>query len=200
MRLVRLLLLFLLLGWGGVARAEVEIGFYSKDLASTFPHAFVRLTGVDTTTGQGFDTNYGFTPVRVSPGVLFGSVDGMIQTVDPEYVSRSDRHFSLKLDTEQYRAVLAVVEQWRTAPQPNYRLNSRNCVHFVAEVAAALGLHAPPAKGLMKKPKSFLQKVTSDNAALIAQWTQRTGLAARAPPPPSPAVAVPVPQMEPPYR
>lgn len=177
MRTVRLLLFLLLFAWGGAARAEVEIGFYSKDLASTFPHAFVRLTGTDERTGQPFDTNYGFTPERLTPGILFGSVDGMMQTLDPVYVSRSDRHFSLKLNENQYRAVLAVIEQWRTAPQPNYRLNSRNCVHFIADVAAALGLNAPPAKGLMKKPKSFLQKVTADNAALIAQWTERTWIA-----------------------
>lgn len=192
MRVLRLLLLVLLLGWGGVARAEVEIAFYSKDLASTFPHAFVRLTGTDQSTGQKFDVNYGFTPERISPGILFGSVRGMIQTVDPVYVSRSDRHFSLKLDDEQYRAVLAVVEKWRTAPQPSYRLNSRNCVHFIAEVASALGLHAPPARGLMKKPKSFLRKVTSDNSALIRQWESRTGIAAR-PPPTAPVPAAPAP-------
>ena len=176
MRLVRLLLFVALLGWGGAARAEVEIGFYSKDLASTFPHAFIRLTGTDESTGKSYDTNYGFTPVRLSTRILSGSVNGMIQTVDPVYVSRSDRHFSLKLNDNQYRAVLAVVEQWRNAPLPNYHLNGRNCVHFVAAVAAALGLNSPPANGLMKKPKSFLQKVTADNSALIGQWTERTWL------------------------
>jgi hypothetical protein len=175
MRLVRIFLFLLLLGWAATARAQVEIAFYSKDLASTFPHAFVRLTGIDQTTGQPFDTNYGFTPVRVTPGILFGPVNGMIHTADPVYVSSSDRHFSLILDDDQYRAVLAAVERWHVAPQPSYRLNSRNCVHFVAEIATLLGLHAPPARGLMTKPKSFLQKVTADNSALIAQWPVRSG-------------------------
>ena len=184
MRIVRLLLLLILLGWGAAARAEVEIGFYSKDLASTFPHAFVRLTGTDSRNGQKFDTNFGFTPVKITPGVLFGPVNGMIQTVDAAYVSRSDEHFSLKLSPEQYRSVLAVIEEWRSAPQPNYRLNGRNCVDFVADVAVALGLHAPPVRELMKKPKSFLQKVTSENMPLIQQWTVRTW-----PKPPLPAPA-----------
>jgi hypothetical protein len=175
MRLVKILIFLLILGSGGPARAEVEIAFYSKDFASTFPHAFVRLTGIDEATGQPFDTNYGFTPVRLAPGILFGPVQGMIHSADPLYVSRSDRHFSLTLDDEQYRAVVAVIEHWRDMPQPSYRLNSRNCVHFVAEVATVLGLHAPPARGLMKKPKSFLQKVTADNSSLIAQWPVRTG-------------------------
>ena len=157
-------ILLLLLCWPASAAAQVEIHFYSKDLAKSFPHAFVRFTG------DGIDTNYGFTAARVSPAILAGPVQGKIQTVDPEYVGRSKRHFSLRLSDGQYRAVLAVVEKWRSAPQPSYRLNRSNCVHFVAEVAQALGLSAPPDRKLMKKPKSFLEKVTRDNQALIAGW------------------------------
>lgn len=193
MRRIRLFLALLLLGWAGAAGAEVVVHFHSKDFASTFPHAFVRLTGTDESTGKPLAVNYGFTPERLSPGILFGAVKGVIQTVDPLYVSRSDRHFSLNLTDEQYRTVLAIVEKWRTAPQPSYRLNSRNCVHFIAEVASALGLHAPETKGLMKKPKSFLRKVTQDNLALIEQWAQRHALATRSVPPPAPKVQVPPP-------
>jgi len=188
MRRVRLFLFLLLLGWAAPALAEIEIHFYSKDFASTFPHAYVRLTGTDDSTGQAIDTNYGFTPVSLTPGILLGAVRGMIQTVEPAYVSRSDRHFTLKLTDEQYRKVLAVVDKWRNAPQPNYRLNSRNCVHFVADVANALGLNAPEIKGLMKKPKSYLTRVTADNLAFIQQWAARHALAARpAPAAPAPA-------------
>lgn len=189
MRQIRIVLLILLLGWAGVARAGVEVHFHSKDFASTFPHAFVRLTGTDPT-GRPIDVNYGFTPERLTGGILFGPVRGMMQTVDPLYVSRSDRHFSLKLTDQQYRTVLAIVERWHTAPQPNYHLNGRNCVHFVAEVASALGLHAPEDKRLMKKPKSFLRKVTEDNLALIEQWPARHAVAIRqASPAPTPAPA-----------
>jgi hypothetical protein len=170
MRRIRLFLLVVLLGWASAASAEVEIHFHSKDFASTFPHAFVRLTGTDPSTGKPLDVNYGFTPERLSPGILVGPVRGMIETVDPVFVARSDRHFTLKLSDEQYRSVMAVIESWRAAPQPSYRLNSRNCVHFVAEVATVLGLNAPPFKPLMKKPKSFLRKVTQDNLALIRDW------------------------------
>lgn len=174
MRRARLILfLLLLLGWAAPAFAAVEIHFYSKDFASTFPHGFVRLTGTVESTGEAIDTNYGFTPARLEPGILTGPVRGMIQTLSPAYVARSVRHFSLRLSEDQYRTVLAVVERWRTMPQPSYRLNSRNCVHFVADVASALGLHAPSDRKLMKKPKSFLRKVTRDNSALIAAWNDR---------------------------
>ena len=170
-------ILFLLLCWPASLAAQVEIHFYSKDLAKSFPHAFVRLTGAGT------DTNYGFTAARISPAILAGPVKGKIQTVDPQYVSRSKLHFSLMLTDEQHRAVLEVVEKWRTAPQPSYRLNSDNCVHFVAEVAQALGLAAPPDPKLMKKPKSFLEKVARENSSLIANWDRvpadRTAAAAQ---------------------
>lgn len=189
MRRIRLILLIILLGWAGAVRAEVDIHFHSKDFASTFPHAFVRLTGTDAS-GRHIDVNYGFTPERLTGGILFGPVRGMMQTVDPLYVSRSDRHFSLRLTEQQYRTVLAIVERWHNAPQPNYRLNGRNCVHFVAEVATALGLHAPDEKRLMKKPKSFLMKLTQDNLALIEQWPARHAAAIRqASPVPAPAPA-----------
>ena len=156
--------------WSSAAAAAVEIHFYSKDFASTFPHAFVRLTGTVDATGEQVDTNYGFTPVRLNPSILMGPVKGMIQTVEPKYVARSDKHFTLMLTDEQYRAVLARIDGWRTSAQPNYRLESRNCVYFVADIASALGLQAPPAPGLMKKPKTYLRKVTQDNLATIANW------------------------------
>lgn len=189
--MLRRLLLFLLLtlGWAGTAAAEIEIHFHSKDMASTFPHAFVRLTGTDERTGEAVDINYGFTPVSLTPAILFGPVQGMMHTVSRQYLDRSDRHFSLKLTDAQYRAVLAVVERWRDAPQPNYRLNSRNCVHFVAEVAAALGLAAVPDRKLVKKPKSFLRRVTQDNLALIESWGRQAPALAPLQPPPAAATA-----------
>ena len=91
----------------------------------------------------------------------------MIEKSAPLYVSRSDRHFTLTLTEEQYRSVMAIVDEWRRLPQPSYRLKSRNCVHFVAEVATALGLTAPVIPKLKTKPKTFLRKVTAENAARI---------------------------------
>ena len=163
-------LLLLLLAWAAPAPAAVEIAFYSKDFAKSFPHGFVRLTGTVDSTGEVVDTNYGFTPFHLSLAILSGPVPGHIATMSPLYVSRSDRHFALPLSEEQYRTVIAIVEKWRAFPQPSYRLNSRNCVYFVAEVASALGLEATPPRQLIKKPKSFLIKVRQDNLALIEAW------------------------------
>ena len=176
MRVIRFLLLLVLVCSGAAVRAEITISFYSKDFASSFPHAYVRLTGVDDQTGKAVDSNYGFTPWSVSPSILFGPVRGFVETMDPLYVSRSDMHFSLKLTDEQYRQVLGIVEKWRKAPQPSYRLNTRNCVTFVAEVANSLGLNAPVIPKLMKKPKSYLNAVRDLNATQIAQWPGGPGI------------------------
>ena len=171
----RFILFILLLCWPAALAAQIEIHFYSKDLGSSFPHAFVRMTGTVPANGMAIDINYGFTADRIGPSVLTGPVRGRIQTVDREYVSRSDRHISLPLSELQYRSVLQVVEKWRAAPQPSYRLNRSNCVHFVAEVAQALGLNAPPDPKLMKKPRSFLEKVARSNLGLIAGWNRLPG-------------------------
>jgi hypothetical protein len=170
-RTIRVFLLLLFITCGAAAQAQVEISFYSKDMASSFPHAYIRLTGTNDRTGQPIDVNYGFTPVSLGPGILFGSVRGMIESAGPEYIARSDRHFSLALTNEQYAQVVAIVDKWRDAPQPSYRLNGRNCVDFVADVATALGLQAPVIPKLMKKPKSYLDRITELNSDLIAHWS-----------------------------
>lgn len=170
MRAIRLILLLVVLGWSATASAAVEISFYSKDMASSFPHAYVRLTGTDDATGKPVDVNYGFTPVSLGPGILLGSVRGMMESASPEYIARSDRHFALKLTGEQYRQVVAVIDRWRAAPQPSYRLNGRNCIDFVADIAKTLGLTAPVIPKLMKKPRSYLDEIARLNSALIAGW------------------------------
>jgi hypothetical protein len=170
MRRIRFFLFLFLIGWGAAAQAEVQIAFYSKDMASSFPHAFVRLTGVDDQTGKQIDDNYGFTPATLGMSILFGNVRGIVESAGPQYVARSDRHFALKLTDAQYRQVLAIVDQWRTAKQPSYNLNKRNCITFVAEIAIALGLKAPVLPKLMKKPKSYLSVITDMNSALISHW------------------------------
>jgi len=171
-RWIRLLFMLLAFAWSGAAWAQVEIAFYSKDTGSTFPHAFVRLTGT-LESGKAIDVNYGFTPVNVSPGILWGAVTGTVESASPQYVSQSDRHFALTLSTEQYHQVVAIIEKWRDAPQPSYRLNGRNCVNFVAEIANALGVRAPVIPKLMKKPRSYLDEVQRLNASTIANWNEQ---------------------------
>jgi len=179
---LRKLFLLLFLAWPGAAGAAVEIAFYSKELGASFPHAYVVLSGTIDATGEKIDSNHGFTARTVSPAVLMGSVKGEVMSVGKGYIRSSNRHFGFTLSDEEYRVVAGVIARWNALPQPSYNLNRKNCVFFVADVAAALGLKAPPVKGLMKKPHGFLTRVTRENEALIAARAGRLAPAGAAAP------------------
>lgn len=149
------------------ARAEVVATFYAHELGSSFPHAFVLLKGTDEATGQAVDTNYGFTAVTISPAILFGRVKGRLDRADPAYIRSSHAKFRLTLDSAQYRALIAEVERWRTAPQPSYSLASANCVHFIGALARAVGLNTNPASRFFKKPRSYLEEVAALNRGRV---------------------------------
>jgi hypothetical protein len=165
----RLCLFLLLLAVHGPAPAAVEIAFYSRELGgNNFPHAFVVLRGTIDATGERVDTSYGFTAHSVTPAILFGSVRGEVLVQREELIATSDRQFALTVSDERYAAVMAVVERWRTLPQPSYNLNRTNCIHFVAEIAQTLGLRVDVERRLMKRPRSFLQRVRALNPQLAA--------------------------------
>jgi hypothetical protein len=147
------------------AAAQVVLSFYSHELGSSFPHAFVVLKG-KTEEGRDVDTNFGFTAKTLTPAILMGSVRGVVETSKPSYVASSDRQFSVQLDDRQFKDVLAVVERWRTRPGKSYNLNKSNCIHFVGEVAQAVGLKVVFEKALIKKPRSFLLSLVSLNPGL----------------------------------
>ncbi len=164
----RLCLLFLVLVGAHVpSAAAVEISFYSREMnGDNFPHAFVALRGTVEGTGAAVDTSFGFTAKAVTPAILLGSVGGEVVFEGPNQIARSDRQFSLTLTDEQYGAALAVVERWRNRRQPSYNMNRRNCVHFVGEIAQAIGLNVEFPRGLMKRPRSYLQHIRSLNPRL----------------------------------
>jgi hypothetical protein len=149
------------------AAAAVEIAFYSRELGgNNFPHAFVVMSGTVDSTGEAVDTSLGFTAKSVTPAILFGSVAGEVVVEGPRQIARSDRQFALTVSDEQFRAAMAVVERWRNRAQPSYNLNRRNCIHFVAEVAVALGLRVEYPRPLMRRPRSFLQHIRGLNPQL----------------------------------
>jgi hypothetical protein len=162
------LLAVLLLAAPASASAAVEITFLSKEFGTSFPHAYVALEGVLDRSGERIDANYGFTAIHVSPAVLMGSVKGEVMSVDPGYMSKSDRHFTITLSDDDYDRVMAIVERWRTMKQPSYNLNRQNCVFFVAQVAASLGMKADTPNALMKKPRSYLEMLARANQPWLA--------------------------------
>lgn len=162
-----LLLAALLLSLQAPAWAGVEVAFYSRELGgNNFPHAFVTLKGTVDATGEAVDTSLGFTAKAVSPAILFGSVSGEVSVEGERQIARSDRQFALVLSDAQYEAAMAVIERWRARAQPSYNLDRRNCIHFVGEIAQAIGLRVEYPRRLMRRPRSFLEHVRALNPQL----------------------------------
>lgn len=161
------LLALLLLGLPVPAQAAVEISFYSREMqGNNFPHAFVALRGTVDGTGAVVDTSFGFTAKAITPAILLGSVGGEVVVEGANQIERSDRQFAVTLTDQQYGAALAVIERWRNRRQPSYNMNRRNCVHFVGEVAQAIGLRVEFPQRLMKRPRSYLQHIRALNPQL----------------------------------
>lgn len=149
------------------ASAAVSITFYSKELGASFPHAFVIVEGTLDRGGPRIEEDYGFTAKTISPAILWGKVAGEVITDHTvAYVKGSDRHFTVTLSDAEYDRAMATVARWRSARQPSYDLDRHNCVHFVAEIAASVGLTAET-KRFMKKPRSYLENLTRANQARL---------------------------------
>lgn len=166
--MLRVWLALMLLLFADVASAAVTVTFYSRELGSSFPHAFFTLKGTLDVDGSAVDTNYGFTAANLSPAILLGPVRGEVETLTPGYIAGSDAHIALVLTDVEYGRLVATVQQWRNMPGRSYDLNRRNCVHFIAAAARAVGLDAPDEPKLMKKPRSYLASVAQRNRELMA--------------------------------
>ncbi|MFL6858134.1 MAG: hypothetical protein ACJ8DZ_07975 [Allosphingosinicella sp.] len=173
----------LLLLLGAVpAAAAVQITFYSKELGASFPHAFITLAGTLDRSGERIAKDYGFSAKTLSPAILWGRVAGeVIDDHGANYIAASNRHFTLTLSDADYDKVMATIARWRALPQPSYDLETRNCIHFVADVAASLGMQSAVAKKLVKKPRSYLDKLTEDNRPWLSAHGAVVHRAAAAP-------------------
>ncbi|MEA3041661.1 MAG: hypothetical protein QOC65_1150 [Sphingomonadales bacterium] len=151
------------------AQAAVEMTFYAREFGSQFPHGFVTLAGTPDRGGDRIDANYGFTATAVTPAILFGSVRGKIDTAGAGYVRGSEAHFALTLSDSEYDQVMATVARYQALRQPSYSLNRRNCVHFLADIATAVGLRAEVPRSLARRPGAFLASVIRTNREALAQ-------------------------------
>lgn len=171
-RLTALLAVLLFALFAAPAHAAVQITFWSKELGSSFPHAYVTLEGTLDRSGERISEDYGFSARTVTPAILWGKVKGqVISDHSASYQEGSGRHFTLTVTDAEYDMLMAAVTRWRTAKQPSYDLDKANCVHFVGDLAASLGMDGAPRKGMMRKPRTFLNAVTEANRA----WLQSRG-------------------------
>lgn len=146
------------------AQAAVIITFWSHELGNSFPHAFFTLRGVPDSGGAAVNETFGFTAKTLSPALLFGPVPGKIDVAHQGYIAGSDAQFSVTMTDAQYRDVLGLVDAWTEGkPDGVYRLGDHNCVTFVQEAARRVGLVRLNKPGLMKKPRSYLKAIQTEN-------------------------------------
>ncbi len=165
LRMAGLVALLCMACFSVTARAEVTVTFYSHDFGKNFPHAFFVAKG-ELADGKKVDTAFGFTAINVSPGILFGSVNGHVHAPSADYIASSNPHFTMKIDDKKYRQLLAVVQKWQNIPQKSYSLNKRNCVHFINDAIKTLDLKTNLKTANWKKPRSFMEEVMRLNPFL----------------------------------
>ena len=143
------------------ARAEIEVGFWTRELGLDLPHAFFTIRG--TVDGKPVEESYGFTAKAITPALLWGPVPGRIDLTTKSYMAQSNRIFTVRVGDDAYPRLRALVQRYSVKPGSIYRMNERNCVHFVAEAAGAVGLKLPNGKGMMKRPTSYMRAVAASN-------------------------------------
>ncbi|MFU7529384.1 hypothetical protein [Qipengyuania sp. ASV99] len=157
--------------WSGAAMAEVQIHFHSFNgsvLLGRYPHTFIVLDGT-LSSGQVVNENYGFSARRATTEVLSGPVEHMVLAESERNVRRTNRHFSLTISDAQYRRIIAEVQRWQNAPGKYYDLETRNCIHFVGEMARILGLRVEYPGDMLRRPKKWLNHITALNPQLGAR-------------------------------
>jgi len=160
------------LAWSPAALAKVTISFHSFNgsvLFGRYPHTFIVLQGTEEATGRAVNENYGFSAKSASPAVLNGPVEHIVMTEKAKYITSTNRHFTIEISDAEYRRVVQEVERWRNAPGKYYDLDTRNCIHFVGRMAELVGLKVDYPKSLLRKPKAWLNRVTTLNPQLHAK-------------------------------
>ncbi len=170
--IVRLLCLFAMLLLPLPATAQVLLSFQSFNgsmFGGRFPHTFVVLRGSLDATGAKIEENYGYSAKSLSPAILSGPVEGIVMTEPPKYVTTTNRHFTVPISDAMYWRVREEVATWRDAPGKQYRLDEHNCVSFVGRIAELAGITVDYPKGLMRKPKAWLNHIVGMNPQLGAK-------------------------------
>ncbi len=169
--LAPLVLFALLLLGTPAAQARVDVHFHSFNgsvLFGRYPHTFVVFDGVLDDTGERVWENYGFSAKRATPAVLRGPVEHMVMSEKEKYIGTTNRHFTITVSDETYRRMKAEMVAWRDAPGRYYDLDTRNCLHFVGRMAEMAGLRVEYPRAMLRKPRAWLNHVTTLNPQLGA--------------------------------
>ena len=154
------------------AAAQVLLSFQSFNgsmFGGRFPHTFIVLQGTLDATGERIEENYGYSAKSASPAVLAGPVEAIVMVEKAKYVTTTNRHFTVPISDATYWRIREEVAAWRDAPGKTYLLDTHNCIHFVGRMAELAGLKVDYPKGMMRKPKAWLNHLTGLNPQLGAK-------------------------------
>ncbi len=171
-RFLRFVSALLALVTASAAMAEVRVTFHSFNGSmpfGRFPHAFISFDGTLDATGEQVRENFGWSAKTISPAILSGPVHGIILIEKDKWLTKTNRHFTVSVSDAQYRTLRGEVEAFRTAPGKYYSLENRNCIHFVGRMAELLGLKVDYPPEMMRKPRSWLNRVGDLNPQLGAR-------------------------------
>ena len=160
-----------LFAFAAPAAAEVRVHFQSFNgslFFGRYPHTFVVFEGT-LENGHKVNENFGFSAKSASPAVLSGPVEHIVYIEEPKWIARTNRHFTITVDDATYRRMRAEVDAWRNAPGKFYDLDTNNCIHFVGKIAQLAGLAVSYPKNLLRKPRAWLNHITSLNPRLGAK-------------------------------
>jgi hypothetical protein len=170
--MLRLVLAVLgLLAFAQPAAADVDVHFHSFNgsaLFGRYPHTFVVFEGT-LEGGHKVYENFGFSAKRISPAILAGPVEHTIYIEEEKWIGKTNRHFTVTVDDATYRKMRAEIDALRTAPGKLYDLDTYNCIHFVGRMAQLAGLKVDYPKNLLRKPRSWLNRVGTLNPKLAAK-------------------------------
>lgn len=170
-RIAKLLLTLIACVWAQTVSAEVTVSFHSFNgsiLFGRYPHTFIVLEGA-LDDGTPVSENYGFTAKSATPAVLRGPVVHAMLIEKPKYIRKTNRHFTLAITDQQYRDIVAEMVRWRDAPGKYYDLDTRNCIHFVGEIAKIVGVTVEYPDNMLRRPKKWLNHLTALNPQLKAR-------------------------------
>lgn len=167
-RLLLVLVVWLTAGWASGAAAEIRVTFYSHGWAvgsrgeTYFPHAYILVDG-STADGATVNQTFGFTAENLSRAVR--NLPGVVLPANPDFPGVSVAHFWLTITDDQYRLLMDRIAWWRSPEGSLYNLRSRNCIDFVADMAATLGL--TPGQTRTWKPNLFMAETMERNAGRV---------------------------------
>lgn len=170
-RLIAHLLALIAFAWSGAAFAAVEIHFHSFNgsvLFGRYPHTFIVLEGT-LADGTQVNENYGFSARNSGEAITSGWAEHMVLAETERQVRRTNRHFSIELTDAQYHRVVREVRSWKDEPGKRYSLDERNCIHFVGRMAQLVGLRVEYPEDMLRRPKKWLNHITSLNPQLGAE-------------------------------